>query len=71
MSAENKAKELIELFYNGVRNKHQKEYSIHTAKKSAIICVNQILKTYSSPHDDDQIEEWLSVKAQIIGYEGN
>ena len=42
-----------------INNNHDK------AKQCALICVEEIIETYHSPMDDEQIKEWQTIK-QII-----
>jgi hypothetical protein len=35
------------------------------AKQCALIAVDEIINTYHSPMDDEQIEEWQQVKQEI------
>lgn len=37
----------------------------HNAKTCALIAVDEIIQTYHSPMDDEQIQEWQEVKNEI------
>jgi len=64
MTPKEKASELV--------LKMRKKFRIHSAvnhhgvsKKCALIAVDEIIDTYHSPMDDEQIEYWQEVKEEV------
>ena len=41
------------------------EVGYEAGKKCALIAVDEIIQTYHSPMDDEQIQEWQEVKQEI------
>ncbi len=68
MTPESKALELGNKMYNGsVFNKTKKEHldELQNAKRCALIAVDEIIQTYHSPMDDEQIQEWQEVRKEV------
>mgnify|MGYP003641734435 CR=1 FL=1 len=69
MTAKDKAKELIQLFYNKQCSHSITELAYKSAKQSALICVDEIINTYPTPWSsldiDPQKEYWTKVKQEI------
>ena len=60
-NTEIKAREII------IKMQFQKEpLMFEQAKQCALTCVDEIINTYHSPMDDEQIEEWQQVKQEIL-----
>lgn len=63
-SPKEKARDLFETYfcqlsyyYSAVDDEH--------AKQCALIAVDEIIQTYHSPMDDEQIQEWQEIKQEI------
>lgn len=67
MKPKEKAEELVDRFLNGARNKHQKMYHYVTAKKCALICVEEVLLTIIDIDDEGSFAFvwWNEVKQEI------
>jgi len=69
MKAKDKAKELIQLFYNKQCSHSITELAYKSAKQCALICVDEIINTYPTPWSsldiDPQKEYWQEVKQEI------
>jgi hypothetical protein len=61
MTPKEKAKELADKFLQYTPVEYEYEY----AKQCALIAVDEIIQTYHSPMDDEQIQEWQEVKQEI------
>ena len=62
---EKKAREICERFINVECLQDFEGMDYELSKQCALICVDEIIKTYHSPMDDEQIEEWQEVKNHI------
>ena len=67
MTAEDKAKELIQLFYNKQCSHSITELAYKSAKQSALICVNEILENIVLGELD--YEYYKEVKQEINNYD--
>ena len=66
MKAKEKAKELLDKFYNkNIQNFWDIEEAIKEAKQSALICVDEIQEIRSVSHDIDLHDYWQEVKQEI------
>ena len=69
MNAEYKAEELVEKFsspYNDLTTLEDIEIIIETAKRYALICVDEMLDCSSTSVDsEDEFEFWKEVKLEI------
>ena len=66
MTAKEKAIELVQLFYNNQCSYSIIELAYNSAKKCALICLNQ-MKEDSLAYGDANAENWLEeVKQEII-----
>ena len=64
MTPKEKAKELLDKFYNkNIQNFWDIEEAIKEAKQSALICVDEILETYIDL--DPKLNYWKEVKKEI------
>ena len=65
--AEIKAREIFNRFNLEVSQEFNSDTlkSATIAKQCALICLDEIIKTYHSPMDDEQIEEWQEVKQHL------
>ena len=61
MTPKEQAKELVERFYWKIT---ENSLSVPQAKQCALICVDEILKTYNE-NDGALVLEWLIVKQEI------
>ena len=61
MTPKEQAKELVERFYWKIT---ENSLSVRQAKQCALICVDEILKTYNE-NDGALVLEWLIVKQEI------
>ena len=64
MKAKEKALELIEKMFSNMPKYLQGKIGSETAKQCALICVDEILKTYNE-NDGALVLEWLIVKQEI------
>jgi len=71
MTPKEKAKELVDLHLNGVRNRFQKDYHLITAKKNALITVNEMIGILRYWFEDNAYREdmkksyWIEVRKEI------
>ena len=70
MTPKEKAKELVERFIPFSMDNHIEKYAIHIGKQCALICVDEIIKEYTTlPHFgelyEENIEYWNKVKQEI------
>ena len=70
MTAEQKAKDLIDKFMNPIDGLHKYPMCFDTAKQCAILCVDEILKIAVDISDDITWTKgfWHQVKQEIINY---
>ena len=64
MTAKDKAKELIQLFYNKQCSHSITELAYKSAKQCALICVDEILREIPKRFDSEEIY-WEEVKKEI------
>ena len=64
MTAKDKAKELIQLFYNKQCSHSITELAYKSAKQCALICVDEILREIPKRFDSEEIY-WEKVKKEI------
>ena len=64
MKAKDKAKELIQLFYNKQCSHSITELAYKSAKQCALICVDEILREIPKRFDSEEIY-WEEVKKEI------
>ena len=68
MTPKEKAEELYSKMYGGTPIRAviaEIEEDKQCAKQCALIAVDEIINTYHSPMDDEQIQEWQQVKQEI------
>ena len=71
MDAKEKAKELVQLFYNNQCSYSIIELAYNSAKQCALICLNQ-MKDDALLYGDVNAEDWLNkVKEEIINHNKN
>ena len=63
LRAKEKAKELVQLFYNNQCSHSVTELAYKSAKQCALICVEEIIKTYIDI--DPKLKYWQEVKQEI------
>jgi hypothetical protein len=69
MTPKEKAKELFGKYAMYLRaNLRYDEEANEDAKVCALIAVDEIIQTYHSPMDDEQIQEWEEVKQEINNF---
>ena len=71
MTAEQKAKELIDKYMSPIDGLHKYPMCFDTAKQCAILCVDEILKEIYSNNlitNDKRRIFWQEVKEEIINY---
>ena len=61
MTAKEKAKELVQIYFNEVSDANPLEDILVSAKKCALICVDEILEFY----DRIDVKYWKEVKKEI------
>ena len=61
MTPKEKAKELVQLFYNNQCSHSVTELAYKSAKKCALICVDEILEF----HDRIDVKYWKEIKQEI------
>ena len=66
MTTEEQAKRLIELFYNGVRNRHQKDYSRHTAKLCALIHIEEQISLLNQMQLDGSLDDFWGFENRLL-----
>ena len=71
MTPKEKAKELVDKFlpfvdWNDLLDVcTTRDWAIRNAKQCALITIDEVIQTYHSPMDDEQIQEWQEVKQEI------